>query len=80
MNVLWLVIGGFIVGVIAKLLYPGRQGMGLVMTTLLGIAGSVGAGYAGQALGLYQAGQGAGFIGSLLGALALLFIYGRLKR
>jgi len=80
MNILWLVIGGFIVGIIAKLLYPGRQGMGFIMTTLLGIAGSVGAGYAGQALGLYQAGQGAGFIGSLLGALALLFIYSRLKR
>jgi len=80
MNIVWLVIGGFIVGIIAKLLYPGRQGMGFIMTTLLGIAGSVGAGYAGQALGLYQAGQGAGFIGSLLGALALLFIYSRLKR
>lgn len=79
MSILWLVIGGFIVGFIAKLIHPGREGMGFIMTTLLGIAGSVGAGYAGQALGLYQAGQGAGFVGSLVGALVLLFVYGRIK-
>jgi len=79
MSILWLVIGGFAVGLVAKLIHPGREGMGFIMTTLLGIAGSVGAGYAGQALGIYQAGQGAGFIGSLVGALLLLFIYGRIK-
>jgi uncharacterized membrane protein YeaQ/YmgE (transglycosylase-associated protein family) len=80
MSILWMIIGGFIVGLVAKLIHPGREGMGFIMTTLLGIAGSVGAGYAGQALGLYQAGEGAGFIGSLVGALLLLFIYGRFKR
>jgi len=79
MSILWLVIGGFVVGLIAKLIHPGREGMGFILTTLLGIAGSVGAGYAGQALGIYQAGQGAGFVGSLVGALLLLFIYGRIK-
>jgi uncharacterized membrane protein YeaQ/YmgE (transglycosylase-associated protein family) len=79
MSILWLIIGGFVVGLIAKLIHPGREGMGFFMTTLLGIAGSLGAGYAGQALGIYQAGQGAGFIGSLIGALLLLFIYGRFK-
>jgi uncharacterized membrane protein YeaQ/YmgE (transglycosylase-associated protein family) len=80
MSILWLIVGGFVVGLIAKLIHPGREGMGFIMTTLLGIAGSVGAGYAGQALGLYQAGEGAGFLGSLVGALLLLFIYGRFKR
>jgi uncharacterized membrane protein YeaQ/YmgE (transglycosylase-associated protein family) len=54
--------------------------MGFIMTTVLGIVGSVVAGYAGQALGLYQAGQGAGFIGSVVGAVVLLFVYGLIKR
>jgi uncharacterized membrane protein YeaQ/YmgE (transglycosylase-associated protein family) len=70
---------GFVAGVVAKFLHPGRENMGFVLTTLLGIVGSVVAGYAGQALGLYQAGQGAGFIGSVVGAVALLFLYGLVK-
>lgn len=67
------VIVGFIVGVIAKLIMPGKENLGFIMTALLGIAGSVVATYAGQMIGWYQAGQGAGWIGSIVGALVLLF-------
>lgn len=79
MSILWTVVVGFLAGVVAKLVHPGRENMGFIMTTLLGIVGSVVAGYVGQALGIYQAGQGAGFIGSVVGALVLLIIYGFVK-
>jgi uncharacterized membrane protein YeaQ/YmgE (transglycosylase-associated protein family) len=73
------IIIGFIVGVIAKLIMPGKENMGLIVTTLLGIAGSFVATYAGQAVGWYEAGEGAGWIGSILGAFILLWIYNRFK-
>ncbi|HWX00209.1 GlsB/YeaQ/YmgE family stress response membrane protein [Collimonas sp.] len=79
MEILGTIIVGFIVGVIAKLIHPGRENMGFIVTTLLGIAGSFLAGYVGQALGWYHAGQGAGFIGSIIGAFVLLLIYGFVK-
>lgn len=79
MEILWTIIVGFIVGVIAKFLHPGKENMGFIVTTLLGIAGSFLAGYIGQALGWYHAGQGAGFIGSIVGAFILLLIYGFVK-
>jgi uncharacterized membrane protein YeaQ/YmgE (transglycosylase-associated protein family) len=79
MEILGTIIVGFIVGVIAKLIHPGRENMGFIVTTLLGIAGSFLAGYIGQALGWYHAGQGAGFIGSIVGAFVLLVIYGFVK-
>lgn len=69
------IIVGFIVGVIAKLVMPGKENMGLIVTALLGIAGSVIATYAGQAIGWYEAGEGAGWIGSIVGAFVLLWIY-----
>ena len=80
MSLVWTIIVGFVAGVVAKLVHPGRENMGLIMTTLLGVGGSLIAGYVGQALGFYQAGQGAGFIGSVIGALVLLFIYGAVKK
>jgi uncharacterized membrane protein YeaQ/YmgE (transglycosylase-associated protein family) len=73
------IIIGFIVGVIAKLIMPGKENMGFIVTTLLGIAGSFLVTYAGQAVGWYEAGQGAGWIGSILGAFILLWIYNRFK-
>ncbi|SFH95841.1 Uncharacterized membrane protein YeaQ/YmgE, transglycosylase-associated protein family [Collimonas sp. OK307] len=79
MEILWTIVVGFVVGVIAKFLHPGRENMGFIVTTLLGIAGSFLAGYIGQALGWYHAGQGAGFIGSIVGAFILLLIYGFVK-
>ncbi|MGE5307211.1 MAG: GlsB/YeaQ/YmgE family stress response membrane protein [Alphaproteobacteria bacterium] len=73
------IIVGFIVGVIAKLIMPGKENMGFIMTTLLGIAGSLAATYIGQAIGWYQAGQGAGWIGSIVGAFVVLWIYLKIK-
>jgi uncharacterized membrane protein YeaQ/YmgE (transglycosylase-associated protein family) len=70
---------GFVVGLIARAVLPGSQSLGIILTTLLGIAGSFVAGFAGQAMGWYQAGQGAGFIGSIVGALVLLFAYSKIK-
>ena len=75
LGLLLTIIVGFIVGVIAKLIMPGKENMGFIMTTLLGIAGSLAATYAGQAIGWYEAGQGAGWIGSIVGAFILLWIY-----
>ena len=79
MSFLWTIVVGFLAGVVAKLVHPGRENMGFIMTTLLGIVGSVVAGYLGQAVGIYHAGQGAGFIGSVIGALVLLIVYGMIK-
>lgn len=80
MSIVWIIVIGFVVGLIARAVMPGEQKLGLIMTTVLGVAGSVVAGYLGQAIGLYQAGQGAGFIGSIVGALVLLFGYGLIAK
>ncbi|KDN11722.1 MAG: GlsB/YeaQ/YmgE family stress response membrane protein [Snodgrassella sp.] len=79
MGLLWTIIVGFIIGLIAKMVYPGRQQLGLIVTTLLGIGGSLLAGYVGQAFGWYQAGQKAGLIASIIFACIILFIYGKIK-
>jgi uncharacterized membrane protein YeaQ/YmgE (transglycosylase-associated protein family) len=73
------IVVGFIVGVIAKLVMPGKENMGFIMTTLLGIVGSLLASYAGQWIGWYQAGQGAGWIGSIVGAFVVLWAYLKFK-
>lgn len=78
-GLLTTIIIGFIVGVIAKFIMPGKENMGFILTTLLGVAGSVVATYAGQAVGWYEAGQGAGWIGSIVGAFLLLWIYQKFK-
>lgn len=80
MSIIWTIVVGFIVGLFARAVMPGEQKLGLILTTVLGIVGSVVAGYLGQAIGLYQAGQGAGFIGSIVGALILLFGYGLIAK
>ncbi|WP_280150411.1 GlsB/YeaQ/YmgE family stress response membrane protein [Piscinibacter sp. XHJ-5] len=79
MQYVYMAIVGFIVGLLARAILPGTQSLGLIMTTLLGIAGSYVAGFIGQAFGWYEAGQGAGFIGSIVGAILLLFIVGKLR-
>lgn len=66
---------GLLVGAVAKLLTPGRDPGGCIITILLGIAGAFVAGYLGQAIGWYQPGQPAGFIASVIGAMLLLLIY-----
>jgi uncharacterized membrane protein YeaQ/YmgE (transglycosylase-associated protein family) len=79
MGIIWTIVLGFVIGVIAKLLHPGKENMGFIMTILLGIAGSFTAGLVGQLLGWYQAGEGAGFIASVIAAIGLLVLYGRLR-
>lgn len=80
MHIIVMIIVGFIVGLIARAVMPGDQKMGLIMTTILGIVGSLVAGYLGQALHWYAPGQGAGWIGSIVGAIILLFIYGLVRK
>jgi uncharacterized membrane protein YeaQ/YmgE (transglycosylase-associated protein family) len=80
MHIIWIILVGLAVGIIAKFIYPGRENMGWIMTTLLGIAGAFVATYLGKVLGIYEPGQAAGFIGAIVGALILLFIYGLIRR
>jgi uncharacterized membrane protein YeaQ/YmgE (transglycosylase-associated protein family) len=75
MSILWMLIIGVVVGAIAKLFMPGRDPGGVIVTMLLGVAGSFIAGLLGRALGLYRSGEPAGFIASVLGAMLLLLIY-----
>ena len=79
MGIVWTIVLGFVIGVIAKLLHPGRDNMGFFATIALGIGGSFLAGVIGQFLGWYQAGEGAGFIASVVVAILLLFAYGKLR-
>jgi uncharacterized membrane protein YeaQ/YmgE (transglycosylase-associated protein family) len=75
MSIIWAIIIGFIVGLIAKFLMPGRDPGGFIVTAILGIVGALVATFLGQAMGLYAAGQSAGFIASVIGAMVVLFIY-----
>jgi uncharacterized membrane protein YeaQ/YmgE (transglycosylase-associated protein family) len=80
MSLIWAIIIGFIVGLVAKFLMPGRDPGGFIITALLGIVGAVVATFLGQAMGLYAAGQSAGFIGAVIGAILVLFIYNLVVR
>lgn len=75
MGILWTIIIGLIIGVVAKFLMPGRDPGGFIITALIGIVGSVLATYVGRAMGFYQLGESAGFIAAVLGAIVLLFAY-----
>ncbi len=77
MSIIWTIIIGFVAGVIAKLMTPGRnEPSGFIVTTLLGIVGAFAATYLGQAIGWYRADQGAGLIGATIGAILVLFVWG----
>jgi uncharacterized membrane protein YeaQ/YmgE (transglycosylase-associated protein family) len=78
MHYVWMAIVGFVVGLIARAVMPGEQKLGLIMTAVLGIVGSLVAGFLGQAVGWYQPGQPAGFIASIVGAVIVLFVYMKL--
>jgi uncharacterized membrane protein YeaQ/YmgE (transglycosylase-associated protein family) len=76
MGILWLIIIGFVAGIIAKFLHPGsNEPAGFILTTALGIAGAFVATYLGQALGWYRADEGAGLIGAVVGAIIVLVIW-----
>jgi len=81
MGILWTILIGFIAGVLAKLITPGNnEPSGFILTTLLGIVGAFVATYLGQALGWYNAGEGAGLIGATVGAIIVLLIWGAVAR
>ena len=81
MHIFWLILIGFVAGVIAKFIHPGsNEPSGFILTTLLGIAGAFVATYLGQALGWYQADQGAGLVGAVVGAIIVLAVWGLFAR
>lgn len=79
MGIIWTILIGFIAGVLAKLITPGdNEPSGFILTTILGIVGAFVATYLGQALGWYEAGEGAGLIGATVGAIIVLLVWGAL--
>jgi uncharacterized membrane protein YeaQ/YmgE (transglycosylase-associated protein family) len=81
MGIIWTIIIGFLAGVVAKFIMPGsNEPSGFIMTTILGIVGAFVASFLGQALGWYTAGEGAGFIGAVVGAVVVLAIYGMVTK
>lgn len=80
MHIIWTILIGFIAGLLARAVLPGNNSMGFILTAVLGIAGSLVATYAGQAMGLYSAGAGAGFIASVVGAAVLLGVWHLVSR
>ena len=76
---LFTILIGLVIGIVAKLLMPGRDPGGFIITTLIGIFGAVVGGFVGQTLGLYRDGQPAGFLMSVAGAMLLLFLYRQFK-
>lgn len=79
LSILWSILIGFVVGVIAKLLHPGKENMGIILTTVLGIAGSLIATFLGRLIGFYKEGEAAGFFMALIGAIVLLVIFSLIK-
>jgi len=77
MSIIWTIIIGFVAGVIAKFITPGdNEPSGFILTTILGIVGALVATYLGRAVGWYEPGEGAGFIGAIVGAVIILVIWG----
>ncbi len=79
MTIIWAIVIGFIVGIVAKFLMPGRDPGGFIITALLGIVGAVVATFLGQALGFYGPSENAGFIASVIGAIVVLLLYGMVR-
>ncbi|MES3009399.1 MAG: GlsB/YeaQ/YmgE family stress response membrane protein [Pseudomonadota bacterium] len=80
LSLLGTLIVGLVVGLIARAVHPGKDQLGIIMTALLGVAGSFVANYAGAALGWYKPGDAAGWIASVVGAVVLLFVYNLIRR
>lgn len=81
MGIIWTILIGFVAGVLAKLIFPGdREPSGFILTALLGVVGAFVATFIGQSLGWYTAGEGAGLVGAIVGALILLALWGAVSR
>jgi len=78
MSIIWTIIIGFVAGIVAKFLHPGssNEPSGFILTAVLGIVGAFVATYLGQAIGWYRAGEGAGFVGAVVGAIIVLVVWG----
>ena len=79
-SLIWTIVIGFIVGLVARAVKPGDDKLGIVMTTVLGIAGAFAASFLGKSMGWYADGEPAGFIAAVIGAVVLLFLYGLIKK
>lgn len=79
MSIIFTIVIGFIVGLIARFVLPGKDPLGIIMTTVVGVVGAIAASFAGQALGLYAQGQAAGFLASVVGAVILLLILRKVR-
>ena len=77
---LWIILVGFVVGVLARLIKPGKQDIGIILTVVLGIVGALLAGWVGRLLGWYAEGEKVGFIASLVGAIVILVIVGLVRK
>ncbi len=81
MNILWIIVIGFVAGILAKLIHPGpNEPSGFILTTILGVIGAFVATFLGQAIGWYRADQGAGLIGATVGAIIVLVIWSMIAR
>ena len=80
MSIIWAILIGFVVGIVAKMLTPGKDPSGFFITVAIGIAGSLTATFLGRALGWYATGETAGFLGALVGSILLLLAYRMVKR
>jgi len=80
MHLLWTILIGFVAGVVAKFLMPGKDGGGFILTTLLGVAGAIVATYLGRLIGWYEEGQTGGFIAAVVGSVILLAVYRLFKK
>ncbi len=80
MGIISTIVIGFVVGLLARFLLPGKDSMGFIMTTILGIGGALVAGFTMQGLGYAEPGRPAGFVSSLIGAVVVLLIYRRVRR
>ena len=79
-SLIWTIVIGFVVGLIARALKPGNDSLGIVMTSILGIVGAYAASFVGKTMGWYAEGEAAGFIAAVVGAVMLLFIVGMIKK
>lgn len=82
MSIIWIIIIGLVAGIVAKFLVPGdtHEPKGFILTTILGIVGALVATWLGQAVGWYQAGESAGFIGAIVGSVIILLVWGMIAR
>ena len=79
-SLIWTIVIGFVVGLVARALKPGNDSLGIVMTSILGIVGAYAASFVGKSMGWYADGEAAGFIAAVVGAVILLFIVGMIKK